>query len=197
MKRLFLIAVLALVLIFSVGCGKKAEAQPTPSPTPLVLITPEPTPSIEEQYNDTIAQNLHDGMGRYFEDLDGNGIPELFLGPTVGDIYEKQVINSMYTIIDGMPQMVFESKDNEKYYLCENGTVVLESNTNAYRSCNSFYSYANGMLTKMMSIGIDMKENPEMPWYKEEGETKTPLEENDAINALQAYRATYRNLSYS
>lgn len=198
MRRSLFLVVFVLIALLVTGCGKTAQDEaPVQTYEPLVLVTPEPTPSQEDIYRDTIAQNMHDGTGSYMEDIDGNGILELFIGPTVGDIYEKQAINIMYTIADNQPVKVFESTEKDKYYLCENGTLVQESTQNAYNSTVTFYTFNSGQLIKMMTIGVDLKGNPEKPWYKEEGETKTPVEETDAIDAIQAYRATYRNLNYA
>lgn len=197
MRKSLLITLLLVLCVLLCACGKKTEAPVQVETTPVP--TAEPTKSPEMLYSEEVAGMLPtDGtVGTYLQDLDGNGVNELFVGPLTGDIYERQIINAMYTVCDGEVTEVLKSTDKDKYYLTENGTVAEEIIKSAFESRYNYYTYSNGELKLMTAVGFDMATNREMPWYEEEAGQRNTMDEQSAMNIIQLYQSTYRNLEYN
>lgn len=195
-KCLLLLLTVCLVVVLCACGGSKQETQSVPQQTEQP--TPVPTKSPETMYAELMGTYPNDGsVGSYQMDLDGDGIKELFVGPLVGDLYERQIIYAMYTVSNGEVVKVFESTDNDKYYLTDNGTVAEENIKSTYEAKYSYYTYANGELRFMVAVGFSMAMNKQNPWYEEEAGEQVPLEESTAIDFIQVYQSTYRNLEYN
>lgn len=193
-KYLFLALTLILCLVLC-ACGEQKQ-ETVVETTPVPTSTPSPNP--ESLYFDIKYQYPQDGtVGFYLQDLDGDGIKEMFVGLLTGDIYERQIIAAMYTVTDGEAVKVLESTDNDKYYLTENGTVARETIRNAFQSKYCYYTYSNGTLSLMLTIGFDMEADRQNPWYEEEAGQKETLDEKTAMDFVQTYQSTYRNLEFT
>lgn len=197
MKKYLLLLLTVCLAVLLCACGNsKQQQQATPAPT--VEPTPIPTKSPDTLYAEVMSAYPTDGsVGSYQMDLDGDGIKELFIGPLTGDLYERQVIYAMYTISDGNAVKVFESADKDNFYLTENGTVSEENIKSTYEAKYSYYTYANGELKLMVAVGFSMSMNKQSPWYEEEAGEKVILEEKTAMDFIQVYQSTYRNLEYT
>ena len=197
-KSIIAVLLLALILSLCACTGKTGKKPEEVQQTPEIVATPEPAPDPTELYADVIAENMRDGVGVYLQDLDGDGIQELFIGPTSGDIYEKQIIRSMYTLRNNIPEEVFSSSDRDEFYLTNNGTVVEYAYQNAYDSSHIYYSYSGGELNRIITVGFDMRGNPEMPYYKQEGdEDRVTIDETQYFDWVQMYESTYESLPFN
>lgn len=90
-------------------------------------------------------------FGYFLRDLDGDGIPELFISGlgerngVSGDDWDN-VILSMHTVIDGKQSTVLESIARGRYYLTYNNYIQCEGSSGAAYSDWSVYSFYDGGL---------------------------------------------------
>lgn len=86
-------------------------------------------------------------VGYCFADLDGDGTSELLIGQISGDEFTDKVIFDAYTLVDGAPVQLFQSRERARYYLCGDNTVALEGSSGADSSDSELYSVSGGVLT--------------------------------------------------
>ncbi len=86
-------------------------------------------------------------VGYCFADLDGDGTSELLIGQISGDEFTDKVIFDAYTLVDGAPVQLFQSRERARYYLCGDNTVALEGSSGADSSDSELYSVSGGALT--------------------------------------------------
>ena len=198
--RIFAVTII-LSLVFLCSCGNELPIETTEAvQTENVQIasTPEPVIDYEQIYADVIAENSHDGTGIFLNDLDGDGVPELFIGMTNGDIYQKQQILKMYTVKDNEVTPVFACEDRDEYYITNNGTIVEYNYKNAYDSYHAYYSYSSCELKEIIVVGFDLRDNAEMPYYKQEaGGEKVTVDETQYFDWVQMYESTYESPAYA
>ncbi|MCI5753423.1 MAG: hypothetical protein MR033_02135 [Clostridiales bacterium] len=99
---------------------------------------------------------LSDGMGYVIQDVSGDGVPELAIGPLPDyDVW----LGALYTLVDGKPQLVFSYDEYGRYAYTGNGTFFFtgSSGGTAYGQgtyhltedgtaliCDSFCFYLDG-----------------------------------------------------
>ena len=86
-------------------------------------------------------------VGYCFADLDGDGTSELLIGQISGDEFTDKVIFDAYTLVDGAPVQLFQSRERARYYLCGDNTVAFEGSSGADSSDSELYSVSGGVLT--------------------------------------------------
>ena len=86
-------------------------------------------------------------VGYCFADLDGDGVNELLIGQISGDEFTDKVIFDAYTLVDGAPVQLFQSRERARYYLCSDNTVALEGSSGADSSDSELYAVSGGALT--------------------------------------------------
>ena len=86
-------------------------------------------------------------VGYCFVDLDGDGVNELLIGQISGDEFTDKVIFDAYTLVDGAPVQLFQSRERARYYLCSDNTVALEGSSGADSSDSELYAVSGGALT--------------------------------------------------
>lgn len=86
-------------------------------------------------------------VGYCFADLDGDGVNELLIGQISGDEFTDKVIFDAYTLDDGAPVQLFQSRERARYYLCGDNTVALEGSSGADSSDSELYAVSGGALT--------------------------------------------------
>ena len=144
-------------------------AAPSPEVTEAPEASPEVTAAPEVDYNaayasvltayrDALAANAGEGdlmgaglsvlcVGYCFADLDGDGTSELLIGQISGDEFTDKVIFDAYTLVDGAPVQLFQSRERARYYLYGDNTVALEGSSGADSSDSELYSVSGGVLT--------------------------------------------------
>lgn len=86
-------------------------------------------------------------VGYCFADLDGDGVNELLIGQISGDEFTDKVIFDAYTLVDGAPVQLFQSRERARYYLCGDNTVALEGSSGADSADSELYAISGGALT--------------------------------------------------
>ena len=198
--------------------------EPTPEPTPVPVETPAPQPidyyrNVLNTYASAVAgregaetltekglnpmaaagygENAPNHIGYLLQDLDHDGVDELLIGSLTGDMYVDQIVLDLYTIENGAVKKVFSSEENDRYYLCTDGSVANEASSSAYDSYYAYYDYAAGELKLREKIGFDMMSNRTDPWYRQAADgTQTAISEGEAIALTNAVRDTYVSAAY-
>ena len=62
-------------------------------------------------------------------------------------IRDSKVIFDAYTLVDGAPVQLFQSRERARYYLCGDNTVAFEGSSGADSSDSELYSVSGGVLT--------------------------------------------------
>ena len=65
----------------------------------------------------------------------------------LGDEFTDKVIFDAYTLVDGAPVQLFQSRERARYYLCGDNTVAFEGSSGADSSDSELYSVSGGALT--------------------------------------------------
>ncbi len=78
-----------------------------------------------------------DAIGYIIEDISGDGVPELMIGtqPEYG-----QMVNAVYTLVDGKPQFVFAGWYRNMYVYCGDGIFYNSGSGSASESCIGRFS---------------------------------------------------------
>lgn len=150
-----------------------ANTSESAAPSPEVTEAPEVDynaayASVLTAYRDALAANAGEGdlmdaglsvlciyagedkpacVGYCFADLDGDGTSELLIGQISGDEFTDKVIFDAYTLVDGAPVQLFQSRERARYYLCGDNTVAFEGSSGADSSDSELYSVSGGALT--------------------------------------------------
>ena len=132
------------------------EVTEVPEASPEVTAAPEVDysaayASVLTAYRDALAANAGEDkpacVGYCFADLDGDGVNELLIGQISGDEFTDKVIFDAYTLVDGAPVQLFQSRERARYYLCGDNTVAFEGSSGADSSDSELYSVSGGALT--------------------------------------------------
>ena len=194
MKKFSFLLIMALTAVLLLcACGAK-EAPPAPAATAEPTPTPAPPMTDPEKYAEVLAD--YPGLGYCFRDIDGDGNNELLIGPLEGDSYEKQVISAMYTIQGYEIKEVFESSEDDLYYLCENGSIDERQSGGTTNIVHSYYYFAGGELKLMSKLAYGPGEDRVCRWTLTEAGIPSPMEENAAMNYITTYESTYVTPNY-
>ncbi len=165
----FIAAILSLCMLCACGAGQPAAAD-TPAPTQAASEVDYGAAysSVLTAYRDALAANAGEGdlmgaglpilciyagedkpacVGYCFADLDGDGMNELLIGQISGDEFTDKVIFDAYTLVDGAPVQLFQSRERARYYLCGDNTVALEGSSGADSADSELYAISGGALT--------------------------------------------------
>lgn len=195
MKKIAFLLIMTLAAMLLLGaCGAGEVPQPVPAETAEPAPTPAPPMTDPEKYAEVLAE--YSGMGYCFRDIDGDGNNELLIGPLEGDSYEKQVISAMYTIQGYEIIEVFESSENDLYYLCENGSIDERQSGGTTNIVHSYYYFANGELKLMSKLAYGPGEDRVCRWTLTEAGIPSPMEEDAAMNYISTYESTYVTPNY-
>lgn len=194
MKKRALFAVLMLTaLVLLCSCGAKEVPQPVQTETPAPTQAPPMTDY--EKYADVLAD--YPGFGYCFRDIDGDGSSELLIGPLEGDSYERQVISAMYTIQGYEINKVFESSEEDLFYLCENGSIDERQSSGTTNIVHSYYYFAGGELKLMSKLAYGPGDDRVCRWTLTEAGIPSPMEDEAAMNYITAYESTYITPAYT
>lgn len=147
--------------------------------------------------NDLVADLYNpEELGYTYRDLDGDGIPELLIGPTDPQLYGEGAVFEIFTIEDGIPVEVACSDGDVFYYVCEDDTVrkefVEEEGWWEIDYCN----LDNGELVCKEVLVMDEEENAEDPWFviKEQKVTAVICQSDE--ETAEHYKEKYEAVSY-
>lgn len=117
--------------------------------------------------------------GYFYQDIDGNGVQELFIASECGN--NSRYLNmfwDMYTIVDEKPVLVVRGQARDRYYLCKDNKIANEGSGGAKLSIWSYYTYSDIKLNLVESVLYFAQEYPENPWrYSTESDTIETIED--------------------
>ncbi len=95
--------------------------------------------------------NSHDFLGYALKDLDGDGVEELILA---SDGYNEfpYVIYDIYTIENGAPVILTQSRARARYFLLQDGRLLLEGSSSYMESNWITYSFSSGTMSVQEQI---------------------------------------------
>ena len=87
-------------------------------------------------------------VGYWMQDIDGDGVEELFFGVNDPDPYGSfhGVIYDMYTYLDHQLVHLFSGWVRNRYYLTEEGLIAREAESSAYDGRREYYQYDGAQL---------------------------------------------------
>jgi len=142
-----------------------------------------------------------DLVGYSLIDVNSDGVDELLIGRLGSEHEDSRMIYDMWTLVDGVPKIVFNRTERGYYYLCEDGTVYSYGSNSASQSVYYAHKLYKGELHLIYGIVCDGDIDPENPWFETFIEgldpiTYTPLSEESAKEKLDEYEQQYRNIDY-
>ena len=129
-------------------------------------------------------------VGYYFEDINGDEIPELFIG--FMDENDKTVF-SIYTVDAETMEKVEVASGGERFYYHvaeDHGRIFFHGSFSAFASVNYVYSLEGTELVMLESVEYDSDEDANNPW-KHNGET---VSEEEATALLNGFESEYVKL---
>ena len=136
--------------------------------------------------------NRDDFLGYAKMDLDGNGVQELILATDAYGMYPN-VIYEIYTIKNGTPEKVTQSRARERYYMLSDGRILMEGSSGAMYASWVTYGFSGASLTVQEQIWTT--DEPHVlggsaPYYyysdSSYGETEAILND-DAVRTIEAW----------
>ena len=107
------------------------------------------TGNIEYRISELV--NSYDFLGYALKDLDGNGVEELILA---SDGYNEYpfVIYDIYTIRNGSAEIYTQSRARARYFLLQDGRLLMEGSNSAMESSWITYSFSGGSMSVQEQI---------------------------------------------
>ena len=109
--------------------------------------------------------DLPEDLGYVFMDLNGDGKPELLIGPTDPQMYGEGAVFEIYTIDDGIPVEIASSDEDDFYYICEGNTVRREVFLDEGHWEIDYYDLEGGGLVCKDMLVMDESVDKEDPWF--------------------------------
>lgn len=109
--------------------------------------------------------DLPGDLGYVFMDLNGDGKPELLIGPTDPQLYGEGAVFEIYTIDDGVPVEIASSVEDDLYYICEGNTVRREVFLDEGHWEIDYYNVEGGGLVCKDMLVMDESVDKEEPWF--------------------------------
>lgn len=98
------------------------------------------TGNIEYRISELV--NPHDFLGYALKDLDGNGVEELILASD-GNNEFPYVIYDVYTLKNGAPEIMIQSRARARYFLLQDGRFLMEGSSGAMHSSWITYDFSS------------------------------------------------------
>lgn len=136
-------------------------------------------------------------VGYYLQDINGDGIDELFIGSNTP--YYIESIYQLYTVVDGEPTPVFTAGERDALYLCGDGTLLREGSSSASESFSLIYRLDDTGWARVQE-GVIYDDNAvEGPYFLLKGEEETAVSEKQFTDTQLAYEkekifVTYNSL---
>ena len=96
-----------------------------------------------------IAHSAH--VGYAFKDLDKDGTPELLIAGLNTDNIAQSVVYEIYALVNGTPQRMAISTENDRYYLCTDNMILNSGNEGASHTYYIVYRFGNDRITAVES----------------------------------------------
>ena len=108
-------------------------------------------------------------LGYVMTDMDANGIPELIIGSTENENYNKTIFD-MFTLVNGLPQRVLVSSERVYYMLYQGNQILHRGSGGAGYNFAGLYRYSGTEI--QMTYGLVMTgDNTE--YYQVNGEAES------------------------
>ena len=88
---------------------------------------------------------------RAFKDLDKDGTPELLIAGLNTDNIAQSVVYEIYALVNGTPQRMAISTENDRYYLCTDNMILNSGNEGAAHTYYIVYRFGNDRITAVES----------------------------------------------
>jgi len=140
-----------------------------------------------------------DRFGFTVRDINNDGIEELLVGLT----NDMQVVNDMYSFVDGDRTLIIQGGDyNIKYYTCSDGTVVRYTHNSDANWGYHYFTLKNGSLVPFGCIIYDTTYNPQNSWYAgvDDGwdlSKDTVFPPDWSVQKIQSYEEKYVDNEYT
>ena len=124
-------------------------------------------------------------VGYYLQDINGDGIDELFIGNNTP--YYIETIYQLYTVVDGEPTPVFTAGERDALYLRGDGTLLREGSGSASESFSLIYRLDDTGWARVQE-GVIYDDNAAGgPYFLLKGEDETAVSEKQFTATQLAY----------
>lgn len=104
--------------------------------------------------------------GYYYQDVDGNGVKELFIATENGfSNHYPDMFLDMYTIVNNQAVLVGRAQSRGRYYICNDSKIGYMDSSGAFFSIWSYYSYKDTELNLIESVAYDAQTDENNPWF--------------------------------
>jgi hypothetical protein len=107
------------------------------------------TGNIEHRISELV--NNRDFLGYAIIDLDGNGVEELILGSDGYNAYPF-VVYDVYTLENGIPTIMIQSRARARYFLLQDGRFLMEGSSSAFESNWVTYDFGSASVAVQEQI---------------------------------------------
>lgn len=108
--------------------------------------------------------DIFESSGFYLVDLNGDGVEELLLGEN-GNGSWRGTIYMIYTIKDGLLQMVCSGGERDTYTLCEGNYIEEEGSSGAASGLTAYYTFEDSKLKLKEAVVYDGFYDSENPLF--------------------------------
>ena len=137
-----------------------------------------------------IAHSSH--VGYAFKDLDKDGTPELFIAGLNTDNIAQSVVYDIFALVNGTPQRIAISTENDRYYLCTDNMILNSGNEGAAHTYSIVYRYGNDRITPVESYISYMTGSPKDGYYYQAGAYSPEPRNGDTQLSENTFRAQVR-----
>ena len=137
-----------------------------------------------------IAHSSH--VGYAFKDLDKDGTPELFIAGLNTDNIAQSVVYDIFALVNGTPQRIAISTENDRYYLCTDNMILNSGNEGAAHTYSIVYRYGNDRITPVESYISYMTGSPKDGYYYQAGAFSPEPRNGDTQLSENTFRAQVR-----
>ena len=139
-----------------------------------------------------LRYETRENLGYSYRDLNGDGIPELFI------LTSNFTISAIYSLIDGKPVLVGAYWSRNRCVIDKAGTLFINASSGADDSFSATYSFGDGgelQLIEMVGVeSYDEKTGQTFPkprWYRIQNGKKTIIDEKKAETAIKKIPDVY------
>lgn len=215
----------------SVAPTAEPTPEPTPAPTPEPTPAPTPEPAapehpfkaildlyytalsegwgpsamMENGLNYMLAYSEGDALqniGFYVADMDGDGVEELAIGDRSENPFLLNMVYEFYVLQGDEAVERMSSSERNRYYFCDDNTVINVGSSNAMHSVTVYYRLENSDLCYLDAVIFDSKADPDHSWfYTTDPGTdipgSKPLSSDEATKLIEDHEAHVTRLPYT
>lgn len=147
------------------------------------------TGNIENRISELV--NPYDFLGYALKDLNGDGVEELILGSDGHNQY-PYVIYDVYTLENGNPTIMIQSRARSRYFMLEDGRFLMEGSSGYMNSCWITYSFSESATAVREQIWTseqphDMADFAPYYYYSLPYGPEEPITYDEAARTIEAW----------